>query len=363
MFIVRDSESKLGSFALSVRNDNRVIHYKITVVNHKFKIDTECNNQREFECLYDLLRHYRGDAGGLNLSDPCPKETQKTMGLDKDDWESPREALTLGEKLSVGRFGEVFKGTWLGKTPVAIKTFKEGTMIVNDFLAEANVMKKLRHPKLCQLFAVCTEMEPIYIVMEFMCNGSLLVYLRDGEGRDLKLPELVKIGAQIASGMAYMEFMKFVHCDVAARNVLVGEGNIVKVSDFGLARMIEKTEYTAKKGTVVFPVKWTAPETFMYGRVSTKSDVWSFGVLLTELVTHGCIPYPGMSNKDVMDKIQHGYRMPKMADCPQTLYKLMLKCWEKDPAARHTFQFLCSYLDHCFVSTEPDCLEVEYNLC
>ena len=152
-------------------------------------------------------------------------------------------------------------------------------------------MKKLRHPKLIQLYAVCTLEEPIYIITELMKNGSLLGYLQ-GKGRTLKLPQLIDMSAQIASGMAYLESQNYIHRDLAARNVLVSENNIVKIADFGLARLIKEDEYEARVGAR-FPIKWTAPEAANYSKFSIKSDVWSFGILLTELVTYGRIPYPG----------------------------------------------------------------------
>ena len=166
-----------------------------------------------------------------------------------------------------------------------------GTMDPKDFLTEAQIMKKLRHPKLIQLYAVCTLEEPIYIITELMKNGSLLEYLQ-GKGRTAKLPQLIDMAAQIAAGMAYLESQNYIHRDLAARNVLVGENNIVKIADFGLARLLKEDEYDARAGAR-FPIKWTAPEAANFSKFSIKSDVWSFGILLTELVSYGRIPYPG----------------------------------------------------------------------
>ena len=166
-------------------------------------------------------------------------------------------------------------------------------MDAKDFLAEAQIMKKLRHPKLIQLYAVCTHEEPIYIITELMKNGSLLQFLQD-KGKTMKLPQLIDMAAQVASGMAFLEKQNYIHRDLAARNVLVGDNNIVKIADFGLARIIKEDEYEARVGAR-FPIKWTAPEAANYSKFSIKSDVWSFGILLTELVTYGRIPYPGES--------------------------------------------------------------------
>ncbi|CAI9535693.1 unnamed protein product, partial [Staurois parvus] len=165
------------------------------------------------------------------------------------------------------------------------------------FLEEAQIMKKLRHDKLVQLYAVVSE-EPIFIVTEFMEQGSLLEFIKDGDGRYLKLPELVDMSAQISAGMAYIERMNYIHRDLRAANILVGDNLICKIADFGLARLIEDNEYTARQGAK-FPIKWTAPEAAMYGRFTIKSDVWSFGILVSELVTKGRIPYPGMNNREV----------------------------------------------------------------
>ncbi|KAG8565425.1 hypothetical protein GDO81_012844 [Engystomops pustulosus] len=244
-----------------------------------------------------------------------------------------------------------YSSTWNGTTRVAIKTLKPGTMSPEAFLQEAQVMKKLRHEKLVQLYAVVSE-EPIYIVTEYMSKGSLLDFLKSEMGSYLRLPQLVDMSAQIASGMAYVERMNYVHRDLRAANILVGENLVCKVADFGLARLIEDNEYTARQGAK-FPIKWTAPEAALYGRFTIKSDVWSFGILLTELTTKGRVPYPGMVNREVLDQVERGYRMPCPPDCPESLHDLMLQCWRKDPEERPTFEYLQAFLEDYFTATEP----------
>ena len=305
--------------------------------------------------LEELVRHYSQDSDGLccKLTVVCPKfEAPTPVGLSyntKDEWEIERRSIQMKRRLGAGQFGEVWEGMWNDTTPVAVKTLKPGTMAMQDFLAEAQIMKKLKHEKLIQLYAVCTKEEPIYIITELMKNGSLLDYLQKGEGRHLKLPELIDIAAQVASGMAYLETQHYIHRDLAARNILVGEGNIVKIADFGLARLIKDDEYTAREGAK-FPIKWTAPEAALFNRFSIKSDVWSFGILLVELITHGRVPYPGMTNGEVLAKVEQGYRMPPPPGCPDALYQIMMDCWKQEAEERPTFEYLKYTLEDYFVS-------------
>uniref|UniRef100_I3KI95 Tyrosine-protein kinase n=1 Tax=Oreochromis niloticus TaxID=8128 RepID=I3KI95_ORENI len=357
-FLVRESETTKGAYCLSVLDyDNtkglNVKHYKIR------KLDSGgfyITSRTQFNSLQQLVNHYRSEfshADGLchSLTDICPVLKPQTQGLAKDAWEIPRESLRLDIKLGQGCFGEVWMGTWNGTTQVAIKTLKPGTMSPEAFLQEAQVMKKLRHEKLVQLYAVVSE-EPIYIVTEYMGQGSLLDSLKGEMGKMLRLPQLVDMAAQIASGMAYVERMNYVHRDLRAANILVGDNLVCKVADFGLARLIEDNEYTARQGAK-FPIKWTAPEAALYGRFTIKSDVWSFGILLTELATKGRVPYPGMVNREVLDQVERGYRMPCPTECPESLHELMLSCWRKEPEERPTFEYLQGFLEDYFTSTEP----------
>ncbi|CAI5648511.1 unnamed protein product [Oreochromis niloticus] len=354
-FLVRESETTKGAYCLSVLDyDNtkglNVKHYKIR------KLDSGgfyITSRTQFNSLQQLVNHYRKHADGLchSLTDICPVLKPQTQGLAKDAWEIPRESLRLDIKLGQGCFGEVWMGTWNGTTQVAIKTLKPGTMSPEAFLQEAQVMKKLRHEKLVQLYAVVSE-EPIYIVTEYMGQGSLLDSLKGDMGKMLRLPQLVDMAAQIASGMAYVERMNYVHRDLRAANILVGDNLVCKVADFGLARLIEDNEYTARQGAK-FPIKWTAPEAALYGRFTIKSDVWSFGILLTELATKGRVPYPGMVNREVLDQVERGYRMPCPTECPESLHELMLSCWRKEPEERPTFEYLQGFLEDYFTSTEP----------
>uniref|UniRef100_G3NJF5 Tyrosine-protein kinase n=1 Tax=Gasterosteus aculeatus aculeatus TaxID=481459 RepID=G3NJF5_GASAC len=343
-FLVRESETTKGAYSLSIRDwddakGDNVKHYKIR------KLDSGgyyITTRAQFDALQKLVKHYTEHADGLchRLTSVCPTVKPQTQGLAKDAWEIPRESLRLELKLGQGCFGEVWMGTWNGTTKVAIKTLKPGTMSPEAFLQEAQIMKKLRHDKLVPLYAVVSE-EPIYIVTEYMAKGSLLDFLKEGDGKFLKLPLLVDMAAQIADGMAFIERMNYIHRDLRAANILVADNLVCKIADFGLARLIEDNEYTARQGAK-FPIKWTAPEAALYGRFTIKSDVWSFGILLTELVTKGRVPYPGMVNREVLEQ-----------GCPESLHEMMKLCWKKDPDERPTFEYLQSFLEDYFTATEP----------
>lgn len=361
-FLIRESETAQGTFSLSILDDGpakgpNVKHYRIRKLdNGGFYITARA----QFDSLKSLVEHYQGAPDGLccRLMDPCPLlEKPQTITIARDVWEIPRESLKLEQKLGQGMFGEVWKGLWNGTTEVAIKTLKPGTMSPDAFLAEAKIMKMLRHEKLVSLYAVVST-EPIYIVTEFMCHGSLLEFLKEGQGKHSKLVEQIDMAAQIAAGMAYIERMNYIHRDVRAANILVGKSQVCKIADFGLARLIVDDEYSARQGAK-FPIKWTAPEAAMYGKFTIKSDVWSFGILLTEIVTKGRIPYPGMMNREVLEQVERGYRMPKpmltqTEPCPASLYELMLQCWHKEVMYRPTFEYIQGFLEDYFTATEPN---------
>lgn len=153
--------------------------------------------------------------------------------------------------------------------------------------------------------------------------------------------------------MAYLETSGYVHRDLAARNILVGDGEICKIADFGLARLIDVgcEMYEASQGSR-FPVKWTAPEAALWGKFSIKSDVWSFGVLIYEIITRGQVPFPSMSNSEALQNIEIGYRMPSPKQCPSCVYEIMLQCWNLRPEHRPTFASLRDVFDDLFITAE-----------
>ena len=350
-FLIRESESQPGSYSLSVRDStNQAKHYRIRTFDDGGGYFVQ--KTIGFQSVRELVAHYR-ETNGLcvRLGAACVNPITPTAGPDPQ-WEIPRDRVQHVKALGRGQFGEVFEGLWNG-VPVAVKTLREGQMNREEFMREADVMKQLRHPKLVQLFGVCTIDEPVYIIMELMSRGALLDFLRVGEGRNLKTEQLIDIGAQVACGMAYLESQNFIHRDLAARNVLVDDFTMCKITDFGMARFAPDDFYEAREGAK-FPIKWTAPEAAIYQMFTTKSDVWSFGILLVELVTRGAMPYAAMSGSEVLSALQEGYRMPTPRNCPDRLYQVMMTCWHDDPQARPTFETLQWTLEDFFVSNVGD---------
>uniref|UniRef100_A0A3Q3WWU3 Tyrosine-protein kinase n=1 Tax=Mola mola TaxID=94237 RepID=A0A3Q3WWU3_MOLML len=337
-FLVRISESHSDEYTIS-RGEGKVFHFRIqrSAIGAYFVSD-----KISFATLAELVSYYQRNPRSLGvlLEEPCAQQREL---FDMEPWERPREEFRLLRKLGEGHFGEVWEAHWTAEhRKVAIKTLKQDTK-QDEFVKEVQALKSLHHPKLIQLLAMCSRGEPVYIVTELMSKGSLKSYLA-AEAQVLTSAHLIYMGSQIAEGMAYLEDRNIVHRDLAARNILVGEDLVCKVADFGLARIIKDSVYTASRTTKI-PVRWTAPEAAIYQRFSVKSDVWSFGVLLYEMMSRGKMPYEGKSNKEVLDLLRSGSRLPCPTRCPQNIYRIMMDCWASEPSKRPSFHALHSQLD------------------
>uniref|UniRef100_A0A8C5DN71 Tyrosine-protein kinase n=1 Tax=Gouania willdenowi TaxID=441366 RepID=A0A8C5DN71_GOUWI len=338
-FLVRESESSPGQRSISLRYEGRVYHYRInTASDGKLYVSSESR----FNTLAELVHHHSTVADGLitTLHYPAPKRNKPTIygvSPNYDKWEMERTDITMKHKLGGGQYGEVYEGVWKKyNLTVAVKTLKEDTMEVEEFLKEAAVMKEIKHPNLVQLLGVCTREPPFYIITEFMTHGNLLDYLRECNREEVNAVVLLHMATQISSAMEYLEKKNFIHRDLAARNCLVGENHLVKVADFGLSRLMTGDTYTAHAGAK-FPIKWTAPESLAYNKFSIKSDVWAFGVLLWEIATYGMSPYPGIDLSQVYELLEKDYRMDRPEGCPEKVYELMTACWRWNPAERPSF--------------------------
>ncbi|XP_028846132.1 ephrin type-A receptor 3 isoform X2 [Denticeps clupeoides] len=260
-------------------------------------------------------------------------------------------SIAIDKVVGAGEFGEVCSGRL--KLPskkeicVAIKTLKVGYTEKQrrDFLSEASIMGQFDHPNIIRLEGVVTRSKPVMIVTEYMENGSLDSFLRKHDAQ-FTVIQLVGMLRGIASGMKYLSDMGYVHRDLAARNILVNSNLVCKVSDFGLSRVLEddpEAAYTTRGGKI--PIRWTAPEAIAYRKFTSASDVWSYGIVLWEVMSYGERPYWEMSNQDVIKAVDEGYRLPPPMDCPAALYQLMLDCWQKDRNNRPKFEQIVSILD------------------
>ncbi|XP_075790058.1 receptor tyrosine-protein kinase erbB-4 isoform X10 [Pelodiscus sinensis] len=249
--------------------------------------------------------------------------------------------------LGSGAFGTVYKGIWVPegetvKIPVAIKILNEttGPKANVEFMDEALIMASMDHPHLVRLLGVCLS-PTIQLVTQLMPHGCLLDYVhehKDNIGSQLLLNWCV----QIAKGMMYLEERRLVHRDLAARNVLVKSPNHVKITDFGLARLLEgdEKEYNADGGKM--PIKWMALECIHYRKFTHQSDVWSYGVTIWELMTFGGKPYDGIPTREIPDLLEKGERLPQPPICTIDVYMVMVKCWMIDADSRPKFKELAA---------------------
>ncbi|XP_041701920.1 tyrosine-protein kinase SRK3 [Coregonus clupeaformis] len=353
-FLVRISESHSDEYTISGRNDGKVFHFRIqrSSIGAYFVSD-----KISFATLGELIRYYQNNSRslGVTLDEPCAQQREL---FDMEPWERPREEFKLHMKLGEGHFGEVWEALWTSQNKrVAIKMLKQEDTKQDEFVKEIQALKNLHHPKLIQLLALCSRGEPVYIVTELMTKGSLKSYLGTPEGQVLTSAHLIYMGSQVGEGMAYLEDRHIVHRDLAARNILVGDDLVCKVADFGLARIIKDSVYTASRSTKI-PVRWTAPEAALYQRFSVKSDVWSFGVLLYEMMSRGKMPYDGKSNTEVLELLSTGYRLPCPSRCPPNIYRIMLECWNPEASKRPSFHALHSQLDTIYARIYFKTIEV-----
>ncbi|XP_067282522.1 protein tyrosine kinase 2aa isoform X9 [Pseudorasbora parva] len=263
------------------------------------------------------------------------------------DYEIQRDRIELGRCIGEGQFGDVHQGVYISpenpSLSVAIKTCKNCTSdsVREKFLQEALTMRQFDHPHIVKLIGIITE-NPVWIIMELCTLGELRSFLQVRK-YNLDLSALILFAFQLSTALAYLESKRFVHRDIAARNVLVSSTDCVKLGDFGLSRYMEDSSYyKASKGKL--PIKWMAPESINFRRFTSASDVWMFGVCMWEILMFGIKPFQGVKNNDVIGRIENGERLAMPQNCPPTLYSLMTKCWAYDPSKRPRFTELKTQL-------------------
>lgn len=325
-------------------------HYKIVT---RRPPDLSCElyyitKSRTFSSLADLVNHYQSSTDGLccKLTQTCAKPRSLLWAMERgrqDEYTSSRETLHLIKRLGSGQFAEVWLAKWNGTKEVAVKMQKMDCVSTAAFLDEAQILKTLQHPNIIGLLGVCTEREPVYLLLEHMINGRLSLYLREGPGQNLAVTQLIYLGAQVADAMAYMEKENFIHRNLGARNILVGVQNRIKVAGFGMTRTKDDPDFNFRRG-LKMAIKWMAPEVLTYNKHSTKADVWSFGVVLMEIFSYGKEPYEGMPSKEAFESVQGGFRMSRPEICPTEVYDVILNCWQNNAHSRPSFDFLNTFL-------------------
>uniref|UniRef100_A0A023F4U3 Tyrosine-protein kinase n=1 Tax=Triatoma infestans TaxID=30076 RepID=A0A023F4U3_TRIIF len=328
----------------TTRNDENQTVLSVCWGGHKhFIVQTTTEGQYRFEgpafgTIQELIM-YQYQSGlpvtgrsGAVLRQPIPRER----------WELNNDDVILQDKIGRGNFGDVYKGRLRATDQeVAVKTCRITVAEEHKrkFLQEGRILKQYDHPNIVKLIGICVQKQPIMIVMELVVGGSLLTHLRNNS-TVVTTKQLLMMCRDAAAGMRYLESKNCIHRDLAARNCLVGENNIVKISDFGMSR--EEEEYIVSDGMKQIPIKWTAPEALNFGKYTSLCDVWSYGVLCWEIFAKGGTPYPGLSNSKAREKIDSGYRMPAPEGTPEEMYRLMLHCWEYQPENRpHFDQIFC----------------------
>uniref|UniRef100_A0A1A8C5X7 Tyrosine-protein kinase receptor Tie-1 n=3 Tax=Nothobranchius TaxID=28779 RepID=A0A1A8C5X7_NOTKA len=289
------------------------------------------------------------NSGTLTLT-RRPKPTPEPLTYPILEWEDIKFEDVIGE----GNFGQVIKAMIKkdgNKMSAAIKMLKEFASENDhrDFAGELEVLCKLgQHPNIINLIGACENRGYLYIAIEYAPYGNLLDFLRKsrvletdpafakehGTASTLTSQQLLQFAVDVATGMHYLSDKQFIHRDLAARNVLVGDNLVAKIADFGLSR---GEEVYVKKTMGRLPVRWMAIESLNYSVYTSKSDVWSFGVLLWEIVSLGGTPYCGMTCAELYEKLPQGYRMEKPKNCDDEIYELMKQCWRDRPYERPPF--------------------------
>ncbi|XP_046549583.1 tyrosine-protein kinase STK-like [Haliotis rubra] len=341
-FLVRRSISQSHN-VLSVKylkeagKTQSVFHYKIRQADNG---EVYVSARKVFPDLSTFLAHYKEHQDGMKclLTVPCPRMPPirhlRNMKVN-------RGTIQLSDALAK----DVWRGTLYGKLDVAAKEMTSGDIINTEYL----IMESLRHVRLVQPLAVCTDCEPVLLIMEYMNNGSLHDFLRKTDCPHLEFNMVKSMCQQIAEGMAFLEFRSFIHGNLQSSNILMGEHHTVKITNawqgtYDSQEWVDGDDWSLNK--------WMAPEVALYKRRSVKSDVWSFGVLMYEIASSGIIPYSPIGDlHKVFREIEQGYRLPK----PQThwlpeqldpYYNIIQQCWNTSPSDRPSFVHLQKQLEH-----------------
>lgn len=294
------------------------------------------------------------------LTKPC------TIGYKTDFWEEDRNNIEMSFLIGSFEYGHIYIGKWRNKYKVTLKLYDANfhQPELNEskkkrFSRELEIMKQLRHDKIVKLWGACTFNEPLCIISEYMFYGNLLNYMRMGLGSCFDFNDIINVSTQIASGMRYLEGLKCVHRLLCAKNIFVGENNMIKIGNFNMAAILDENERVrmTRRDIKKLNVKWTAPEVLFYDEqtgvsyYSPKSDIWSFGILLYELITLGNEPYIGLTEKEVkmLLKYEKNYHIRKPEYVlDDDYYSILILCWDYDIEKRPSFNSIYTFFRDYF---------------
>lgn len=351
-FLLRNSRH-VGMFSLSLmtvslNGEKRVKHYHIRSSDEQYYIF----ETQKFSSVAELITYHQKNTGGLSVKLGFPPGDQlrnsvypTPAGLGHETKDIRLTELTFMEMVGTGNFGKVVHGMYKGSVEVAIKMIRPNCVSESGLKAEARKLATLHHNNLVQLYGICSEANPLHIVTEFMKYGSLLSYIRRNKHKIVQeTMKLIDVNIQVCEAMVYLESKGFIHRDLTARNCLVGENAIIKVTDASLFRFVIDNEES--RPAIEHRFRWAAPEVLLHQQYSSKGDVWSFGVLMWEVFTGGEIPYGKSAGEDMIQTVcQKKERLPKPERCPENAFKIMSTCWTQDSKARPTFSVIFDELD------------------
>nr|XP_039258130.1 tyrosine-protein kinase fyna-like isoform X1 [Styela clava] len=348
-FLIRESETSENSYSLSLLNEDEqkemyVKHYRIHATENDTFFITE---DLEFGDLISLINYYHDASHGLccQLIRCSPKkETPQTFTLGDSIFELTDSNINILEELDGGFNENVYKASWGDKMDLTVKKYKNNKTPSGNL----DVMRSLHHKSIVKYYGMVWSGQVSYI-WEYMDLGNLSRYLREGNAK--LLADQIEIAAQIASGMAYLESNNFAHRLLRAQSVMVKDGPAFKVTDYGILESPKDSDSEA--------FLWLSPESIDSGVYDIKADVWSFGILMIEIITQGEEPYPNtdISRDEILEKIKGGYRIPRPEHCPEALYELLLQCWDKASELRPTFEYIQIFLESFFQRTDVEAVK------
>ncbi|XP_053395711.1 tyrosine-protein kinase Abl-like [Mercenaria mercenaria] len=350
-YLVRPTESARGHITLSLLNtDSNVTHCRIISKNGRLYV----GQRRWFNNIFELINFYKYNVAELRCKLESPAQKQNPFVYSRN-LEVKRRSVVITKSFRCGNYGEIFIGKFSNTLDVTIVTkFK---LTVDKFLAEAKVLHNFRQCKrFVRVLAVIINPEPFMLILGETVRNTLQQCLQIDGGKTFTRMTLLEIAAEIAEGMAFLEKEKVVHRHLKAENVFVCDFYKVKIVHPKLSEMM-KVRFSDEHCEDENDWQWTAPEAIDDKTMfSTKSDVWSFGILLYELITFGKTPYAGLIKKDTLSRLQKGFRLPKPKDgpvpCHVAFYVTMLKCWHQLPECRPTFDFLQDFFHDFEVAIE-----------